>query len=69
TVAKVTSGKVSDCNQPGCTGKFDYIVAAVGPGSTTVQFQYCYRSAPGPECQGRGGEPAPAPVVLTVVVS
>lgn len=68
-VAKVTRGKVSDCNQPGCTGRFDYVVEAVGRGTTTVQFQYCYRSDPGPECLGRGGEPTPAPVVLTVVVS
>lgn len=71
-VLKVGESHVSGCGEdgesaPGCTGKLVWEFAAIAPGRTSVQFQYCFRSEP-PNCQS--GEYGPAePIQLKVTVT
>ncbi|MGH8791421.1 MAG: protease inhibitor I42 family protein [Stackebrandtia sp.] len=65
-----------DCEEgaSGCDSGLAWDFETVAAGTTTVEFQYCYRSAPD-DCVGAGldenGEPAepPPPEVLTVEVT
>jgi hypothetical protein len=59
--------QLNNCDQPGCTGTLSWDFTAVGRGSTTIVFRYCYRTQlancdPGP---GRGPKD---PVRLSVTV-
>jgi predicted secreted protein len=58
----------SRCGQPGCASHMTWLFAAVGPGTTTVVFQYCYRTRPENCDNGPGRGPAD-PVHLTVTVA
>jgi hypothetical protein len=58
---------LSGCDRPGCSGTMTWQFAAIGKGTTTITFRYCYRSRldscdPGP---GRGPKD---PVRLSVTV-
>jgi len=56
-----------ECDMPGCDGTLHWEFAAVGPGQTTLVFQYCYRSRPD-DCDP-GPDRGPAqPVTLSVTV-
>jgi predicted secreted protein len=57
-----------DCRQTGCGGRLTWIFTATGPGTTTVVFQYCYRSGPD-DCQPQPGRGPSSPVPLTVTVA
>jgi predicted secreted protein len=57
----------SDCHQAGCGGQLSWTFRASGPGSTTVTFQYCYRSRP-ENCQPQPHRGPNDPVSLGVTV-
>ena len=57
-----------NCAQPGCTGQLDETITAVGPGTTTIELRYCFRSAP-PNCQPQPGETLAEPVTVVVEVA
>lgn len=52
----------------GCSGTLIWTFRPVAPGTTSLTFQYCWRSSPD-DCHGRGGAPAPDPVRLRVTVT
>jgi predicted secreted protein len=58
-----------DCDQPGCGGHLRWTFTATGPGTTTVVFQYCYRSRPGDDCAPAPGGQSNQPVTLSVTVT
>lgn len=71
----------SFCDDAGCPSTFAWRFSAVSPGTTTVEFLYCYRSGPddcvpekgmNPEDVERltaeGDPPRPRPIPLRVVV-
>lgn len=59
----------SDCEGPGCPLDLTWKFEGVAGGTTTLTFQYCYRSKP-PACEGEPsqGKAAPAPVTIEVTV-
>jgi hypothetical protein len=59
--------RLGGCDEPGCTGRLDETITAVGAGETTVVLQYCYRSAP-PNCEPRDGEAVRPPVTVRIEV-
>jgi hypothetical protein len=65
-VAKIAE-RIGGCDEPGCTGRLDETITAVGAGDTTVVLQYCYRSAP-PNCEPRPGEAVRPPVTVRIEV-
>lgn len=69
-VASVAEDYHSSCRsgETGCGGSLAYIVRAKGNGTTTVEFQYCFRSSPGPDCQAKPSQSSNAPVRLVVDV-
>ena len=58
-----------DCDNPGCGGHLWWTFTATGAGSTTVVFQYCYRSRPGADCAPAPGGQSNQPVTLNVTVA
>src|SRR5262245_61751717 len=58
----------SDCDAPGCGGTLHWTFTAAGRGTTTLVFQYCYRSRP-PDCQPQPTSDAVDPVTLNVTVA
>ena len=58
----------SDCDDPGCGGRLRWTFTATGVGSTTVVFQYCYRSRPD-NCDPEPGGQSDQPVTLGVTVA
>lgn len=57
-----------DCQGPGCEQLMVWRYDAVRAGTTSLTFQYCYRSRP-PTCEGEQSRGPAAPVVLTVTVT
>jgi hypothetical protein len=57
-----------DCQGVGCERFLVWRFDALRAGTTSVTFQYCYRSFP-PECQAEPSRGPTAPVVLTVTVT
>lgn len=59
----------SDCAEGmvGCGGTLSWRFAAAGPGRTTIEFTYCYRSRV-PDCDPGPGRGPAGPVTLTVTV-
>jgi inhibitor of cysteine peptidase len=57
-----------DCSEPGCGGRLTWTFTATGVGSTTIIFQYCFRTRPD-NCKPRPGESLAGPVSLQVVVA
>jgi hypothetical protein len=56
-----------DCEGVGCEHFMGWRFDALRAGTTSVTFQYCYRSLP-PQCQTEPSRGPAAPVVLTVTV-
>jgi predicted secreted protein len=60
---------VSSCDGVGCPSELTWDFEAAGQGTTTLVFQYCFRTGPD-DCVGDSSDgPAPAPVELTVEVT
>ncbi len=58
----------SECGESGCGARMWWQFGAVGPGTTEVTFQYCYRSRP-PNCEPMPDRGPQEPVTLTVTVT
>jgi predicted secreted protein len=58
----------SECDESGCGADMWWQFGAVGPGTTEVTFQYCYRSRP-PDCEAMPDRGPVEPVTLTVTVT
>jgi hypothetical protein len=58
----------SQCGESGCGAQMWWQFGAVGPGTTEVTFQYCYRSRP-PNCEPMPDRGPQEPVTLAVTVT
>jgi hypothetical protein len=56
------------CGGLGCDHVLRWRFDAAAPGTTRLQFQYCYRSRP-PACAGEPSRGPAAPVQMTVLVT
>jgi predicted secreted protein len=57
----------SECDEPGCGGRATWTFTARSPGTTRLEFRYCYRSRPD-DCQPQPDRGPSGIVALTVTV-
>ena len=61
-------GGSADEGWSGCDQTLHWQFESIGPGRTSVRFQYCYRSRP-PDCEAEPSRGPAQPVELTITVN